>query len=106
MKSKWSPNDKAVATRAIARAKLAAEADVLKLFRSYQVRQIEDLWHLERLLQRWRRDLQGRFYFKYESLEEKLTEWIQKGWISLEDISAFSEARRERVRSKIKKSFG
>ena|SRR6185436_14142494 len=103
MKSEWSPNDKAVATRAIGRAKSVAETDLLKLFRNYQVRRVEDLWQLEQLLQRWRRDIQGRFYFKYESLEQNLTEWIQKGWISLDDISALSETRYERIRSKIRK---
>jgi hypothetical protein len=103
MKSGWSPNEKAVATRAIGRAKSAAEADILRLFRDYQVRQVEDLWKLEQLLQRWRRDIQGRFYFKYDSLEENLIEWIRKGWISLDDLSGFPEARYERIRSKIKK---
>lgn len=103
MKSAWNPGDKAVATRAIARARSAAEAEVLKAFRNYEVRKLEDLWQLEQLVRRWRREVETRFYFQYETLEENLIEWIHKGWISLDDMSALSSTRFERIRSKVRK---
>jgi hypothetical protein len=103
MKSEWSPKDKAIATRAIARAKSAAEASLIEQFHNYKVRQVDDLWKLEQLLNLWRRDIKDSFYFKYESLESNLISWIQKGWLALDDISGLSEPRYERIRTGTKK---
>lgn len=102
MNSNWSPSDKIVGKKAVERAISAAEADIMKRFRNYSIKGVADLWKLEQDLQRWRRDIHGKIYLHYESLEDRLPEWIRNKWLTLSDISSLSAARLERIKNALK----
>jgi len=97
--TEWNSKEKAVLKTAIDRARKRAEEEALKAFRSYRVSKVDDLWKLEQQIRARRKD-HDDLYLHYESMEERLSRWIRRGWLKHSEISSLEETRLKRIQKK------
>jgi len=93
----WSDSDKRVAKAAIERARRRAEDLLTAEFRSMPMKSFDDLWRLELLLHKWRRDFKSVFEFSHETAESKLADFLTRGWVVENDLKDISEPRLKRI---------
>lgn len=98
--TEWNSKEKAVLKTAIDRARKRAEEEALKAFRSYRVSKVDDLWKLEQQIRARRKD-HDDLYLHYESMEERLSRWIRRGWLKHSEISGLEETRLKRIQKKV-----
>lgn len=102
MSQGWSEQDKKIIKTALIRAQKRADEEALKLFHESHVRSIEQLWDMELKIRQWRKERLGISVFSYESAEHKIREYLEKGWLLVDDLRSLSEERRTCVRPNAK----
>ena len=98
----WSVSDKIAVKKLVQKARSAAETEAIRLHRDTRIERIEDLWALELAIREWRRERQHVVDISYASAEQRLADWIRRGWLSPSDVSLLSPERRDRVVSQHK----
>lgn len=93
----WSEQDKKIVKTAFVRAQKRADDEALKLFHGSRVQSIEQLWDMELKIRQWRKERLGVSVFSYETVEHKIREHLEKGWLLAEDLQSLSEERRASV---------
>ena len=97
MKSNWSKSDVHALKVILEKAKKNAEQMTLEKFKNYKVQTVSDMWKLELILRKWRKDLEELSSFKYDSVGEDIKKFIKNGWLTNKDISSLTEERKRKL---------
>ena len=97
MKSNWSKSDVHALKVILEKAKKNAEQMTLEKFKNYKVQTVSDMWELELILRKWRKDLEELSSFQYDSVGQDIKKYLKNGWLSNKDISSLTEERKRKL---------
>jgi hypothetical protein len=100
----WSPKEKAVARRAFDRA-LRQELDSTireAKQRAERIKEPDELWELERYLTQRRKEIDGKYEFKYSVLLLVMAALIREGRINLDELHGLAEDKLRIIRDRAK----
>ena len=92
---KWSESEKRLSRRVYEAALEAELAEVMAEFKSKSaaVRTPEEMWALESYLAQQRREIQGKYDYRYSQLLFVFGRLVREGRVQIEQLQGFSEEK-------------
>ena len=92
---KWSESEKRLSRRVYEAALEAELAEVMAEFKSKSaaVRTPEEMWALEGYLAQQRREIQGKYDYRYSQLLFVFGRLVREGRVQIEKLQGFSEEK-------------
>jgi hypothetical protein len=97
---KWSSTEKAIARRSVDRLlqqELNAAIQSTKEMAA-QIRRASDLWELEHHLTQLRKEMDGKYEYKYSTLILLFADLVREGKLDTEDLRGLSEDKLRYIR--------
>ena len=101
----WSKKEKAIARRAFENAYEKECKDLIKQMqkRASEAKDPADIWRLHEFLTKKRKEIDGKYDFRYSVLILVFARLMQEGWLTVDEIEGLDEAKITKIRYLAKK---
>jgi hypothetical protein len=96
----WSKKEKAIARRAFENAYKKECKDLIKQIqkRVNEAREPSDIWRLHDFLTKKRKEIDGKYDYRYSVLIFVFARLMQEGWFTVDEIEGLSEDKISKIR--------
>jgi len=100
MEQSWSKKEKAIARRAFENAYEKECKDLIKQIqkRASEAKDPADIWRLQDFLTKKRKEIDGKYDFRYSALILVFARLMKEGWVTVDEIEGLSEDKISKIR--------
>ena len=100
MEQNWSKKEKAIARRAFENAYEKECKDLINQIqkRTSGVKDSADIWRLHDFLTKKRKEIDGKYDYRYSVLILVFARLMQEGWLTVDEIEGLSEDKISKIR--------
>jgi hypothetical protein len=99
----WSKREKQIARAAFDQALARESAALIELVRAkaQEIKDLDDVWRLEKLLGEQGRALERRYDYRYSRLLFVFADLILAGWLSLDELAGLDDNKLARIAASV-----